>query len=228
MRKVEDSRYKSLYEKGVVGREQYDRFLTSASALDSTVQSNRAAVENAEAAVLAAKAALENSEATVKADRAAVENARIQLGYCFIYSPMEGRTGSLIVQKGNVVKADDAHLVVINQITPIYVTFSVPGNLPGSKNTWPRDQSRGFLQKKHRRKAPSPLGHRGQQHRRLAFGNPKQGGLWPPIRQCGSDTGDAVNVSLSCPRRSRPVSGDSILLLNRPFCRIAACRCGAA
>ena len=123
---VEASRYKSLYEKGVVGREQYDRFLTNASALDSTVQSNRAAVENAEASVLAAKAALENSEATVKADRAAVENAKIQLGYCFIHSPMEGRTGSLILQKGNVVKADDAHLVVINQITPIYVAFSVP------------------------------------------------------------------------------------------------------
>ena len=61
------------------------------------------------------------------ADRAAVERARLKLAYCTIRSPLDGRTGSLLVQQGNVVKAnDDGPLVVINHVDPIYVTFSVP------------------------------------------------------------------------------------------------------
>jgi multidrug efflux system membrane fusion protein len=61
--------------------------------------------------------------ATVKADEA----ARLQLEYCTIRSPLSGRTGSLLVHQGNLVKANDAQpLVVINQIRPIYVSFSVP------------------------------------------------------------------------------------------------------
>jgi multidrug efflux system membrane fusion protein len=91
-------RYESLIEKGVVARQQYDKFRTEADAL----------------------------EATVLADRAAVENVKIQLGYCFIRSPIDGRTGSLIVQQGNIIKAEDISLVVINQIVPIDVAFSVP------------------------------------------------------------------------------------------------------
>ena len=115
--RVELRRYESLIEKGVVARQQYDKFRTDAEALEATVRADRAAVENA--------------EATVLADKAAAENTKVQLGYCFIRSPIDGRTGSLIVQQGNIVKANDVNLVVINQITPIYVTFSVPEeNLP--------------------------------------------------------------------------------------------------
>jgi multidrug efflux system membrane fusion protein len=56
-----------------------------------------------------------------------VETAKIELGYCTIRSPIDGRTGSLLVQQGNLVKASDTQaLVVINQVQPIYVTFSVP------------------------------------------------------------------------------------------------------
>jgi len=95
-----------------VARQQYDKVRTDWEALVATVQANRAARANAEAAVLA--------------DRAAVENAKLQLGYCSIHSPMDGRTGSLIVQEGNIVKENDANLVVINQINPIFVSFSVP------------------------------------------------------------------------------------------------------
>ena len=91
-------RYESLIQKGVVPQQQYDKFRTDADAL----------------------------EATVLADRAAVENAKIQLGYCSIHSPIDGRTGSLIVQQGNHIKAEDISLVVINQIVPIDVAFSVP------------------------------------------------------------------------------------------------------
>jgi multidrug efflux system membrane fusion protein len=110
--RVELRRYESLIEKGVVARQQYDKFRTDAEALDATVRADRAAVENA--------------EATVLADKAAAENTKVQLSYCFIRSPIDGRTGSLIVQQGNIVKANDVNLVVINQVTPIYVTFSVP------------------------------------------------------------------------------------------------------
>ena len=91
-------RYEFLIQKGVVARQQYEKFRTDADAL----------------------------EATVLADRAAVENAKIQLGYCSIRSPIDGRTGSFIVQQGNIIKAEDINLVVINQIVPIDVGFSVP------------------------------------------------------------------------------------------------------
>jgi multidrug efflux system membrane fusion protein len=91
-------RYEFLIQKGVVARQQYEKFRTDSDAL----------------------------EATVLADRAAVENAKIQLGYCSIHSPIDGRTGSLIIQQGNIIKAEDINLVVINQIIPIYVAFSIP------------------------------------------------------------------------------------------------------
>jgi len=109
---VDEQRYETLLQKGVVAREQYDRFRTTSETLQATVRADRAALENAEAAV--------------RADKAAIEYAKIQLGYCSIYSPLNGRTGNLMVQQGNVVKANDVSLVVINQITPIYVSFALP------------------------------------------------------------------------------------------------------
>ena len=109
---VDAERYKLLFDKGVVARQQYDNFQTNAEALEATVRADRAAKVNAEAAVVA--------------DKAAVENAKLQLSYCSIRSPVDGRTGSLIVQEGNMIKDNDAIMVVINQITPIYVSFSVP------------------------------------------------------------------------------------------------------
>jgi len=110
--KADVDRYRMLFEKGVVARQQYDKFRTDWEALVATVEADRAAKANA--------------EATVLADRAALENAKLQLSYCSIHSPMEGRTGSLIVQEGNIIKENDANLVVINQINPICVSFSVP------------------------------------------------------------------------------------------------------
>jgi len=65
--------------------------------------------------------------AAVKADRAQVEYARVQLIYTKIYSPIDGRTGNLMLHRGTVVKANpDNPIITINQINPIYVTFSVP------------------------------------------------------------------------------------------------------
>ena len=63
----------------------------------------------------------------VKGDQALVDNARLNLDYCTIRSPIEGRTGSLVVYPGNLVKANDTGpLVVINQVLPIYVAYAVP------------------------------------------------------------------------------------------------------
>jgi Membrane-fusion protein len=55
-----------------------------------------------------------------------VVNARLQLGYCNIRSPIDGRIGRLEVNQGNIVKDIDTILVTINQTKPIYVTFSLP------------------------------------------------------------------------------------------------------
>jgi multidrug efflux system membrane fusion protein len=96
--RLDSERYLKLSQDGIASREQYDEARTNAEAL----------------------------EASVRADKAAVENAEVQLGYCTIRSPLDGRTGTLIVHPGNVVKANDLTLVVINQIRPVYVSFSVP------------------------------------------------------------------------------------------------------
>jgi multidrug efflux system membrane fusion protein len=95
---AQSERYEKLYKDGIVSKEQYDTFRTNADAL----------------------------AAAVRADQAAIEKAKIDLDYCTIHSPMEGRTGSLLVHPGNLVKSNDTILVVINQISPIYVSFSVP------------------------------------------------------------------------------------------------------
>ena len=92
-------RYAELVKKEYVSREQYDQVRANANAL----------------------------EAAVEADRAAVETTKVQLSYCYIYSTLDGRVGSLLVNEGNLVRVNDATpLVIINQINPIYVTFSLP------------------------------------------------------------------------------------------------------
>jgi multidrug efflux system membrane fusion protein len=65
-------------------------------------------------------------EASIKGDEAQVDLARLRLGYTQIRSPIDGRAGSVLVTAGNLVKANDATLVVVNQTRPIYAAFSVP------------------------------------------------------------------------------------------------------
>ncbi len=92
-------RYAELVKKQYVSQEQYDQIRANADA----------------------------AEAVVQADQAAVENAKVQLSYCYIFSPIDGQVGTLLVNEGNLVRVNDGTpLVVINQVTPIYVTFSVP------------------------------------------------------------------------------------------------------
>jgi len=98
-------RYQRLYQAGVTAKEQLD-----------TMQANAAA-----------------QAAAVHADEAAVESARLQLEYCKIYAPTDGRTGALQVFPGNIVKQNDVPvLIVINQVNPIYVDFSVPEQYLGT------------------------------------------------------------------------------------------------
>lgn len=73
-----------------------------------------------------ARADVEMLKATLAGDQAAVNNARLQLGYCRITAPINGRVGTLLVNVGNIVKDNDTLLAVINQTRPIYVDFSVP------------------------------------------------------------------------------------------------------
>jgi len=94
----EAQRQKELLAGGLSSQDTYDQAQTQADALAATVQ----------------------------ADEAACENVRIQLDYCRIRSPIDGRTGNQLVDKGNLIKANDTTLLTINQVKPIHVSFAVP------------------------------------------------------------------------------------------------------
>ncbi len=69
----------------------------------------------------------QTAAATVAADEAAVRSVRLSLDYCTIRSPLTGYAGKVMIQQGNLVKANDTTpLVVVNQVQPINATFSVP------------------------------------------------------------------------------------------------------
>jgi membrane fusion protein, multidrug efflux system len=108
-------RFQELADRGIATKEQVDTARTSMTALN----------------------------ATVNADRAALENAQVQLQYATITATISGRTGALQVHEGNLVRANDqTPLVVINQIAPISVTFAIPeARLPELK----RYMARGAL-----------------------------------------------------------------------------------
>lgn len=97
-------RYQELLDKNFISKEAYAQIRTNA----------------------------ETAEATAKASQAALENSRLNLEYCTIYSPLDGYVGKVLLQAGNMVRANDVNpLVVINQVRPIYVNFAVPEqNLP--------------------------------------------------------------------------------------------------
>lgn len=78
------------------------------------------------------RAQVEALQATVQADEAQIQSARVQLDYTRIVAPLSGRTGALLVDPGNLVRATDAQgLVVINQVDPIAVSFTVPDTAYG-------------------------------------------------------------------------------------------------
>jgi multidrug efflux system membrane fusion protein len=93
----DDDRYKKLADMGYVSRSQADQFHATAQA----------------------------QTATVAADQAALRSAEVSLGFTAIRAPISGRTGSLLVRRGNNVSPGGGPLVVINQISPVLVRFPV-------------------------------------------------------------------------------------------------------
>jgi len=126
---VSEGRYRDLLKRELIAQEQYDQIRTTAEALAATVRSDEADIASAEETVRADEAAVRSAEEIVKADAALVDNARVQVGYTTIRSPIDGRAGSLQLNQGNVVRAsgtNDSTLLVINQVQPVYVSFTVP------------------------------------------------------------------------------------------------------
>ncbi|MBU1626354.1 efflux RND transporter periplasmic adaptor subunit [bacterium] len=98
LRKVE--RYNAVVGNGGVSEQEHDQILANAEGL----------------------------KALMKSDEASLEMAKLNLDYCYIKSPIDGRTGELKVHAGNIIKNNDTEnpMLIINQIKPIYVTFAVP------------------------------------------------------------------------------------------------------
>ena len=147
-----------------------------------------------------------------QADRAAVENAKVQLQYATIMAPMSGRTGALMVHEGNLVRANDTTpLVVINQISPIYVSFGIPeGQLPDLKRymaqgsvaveaTPPGEtttsQGPHYLHRQRRRSDDRPNQGQGVVSERRS---PSLAGA---VRQRDADAEGRIQTRLSCRRR---------------------------
>jgi membrane fusion protein, multidrug efflux system len=87
------------------------------------------------ALVKADKANIESTKAQLVAQEAAVETARVQLDYCVIKSPIDGRTGNLSVKVGSLITANQLEMITISRIQPVYVTFAVPAtHLPTIKS----------------------------------------------------------------------------------------------
>jgi len=93
----EAKRYAFLFGKGAVSKSEADKYLTEAALYS----------------------------ANVKSDRAEVEDARLNLAYCSITAPFDGRTSAYGVNLGTIVRPNDTSLTTLNQITPVYVRFSV-------------------------------------------------------------------------------------------------------
>ena len=78
------------------------------------------------------RALVQQLEAAIQGDQAAIDNATVQLGYTTLTSPIAGRTGVRLVDKGNIVRTTDSTgLVVITQLQPISVIFALPQDVLG-------------------------------------------------------------------------------------------------
>ena len=97
------NRYEPVAQKGFISADQMQQYRTAYSA----------------------------AAANVKVDQANVEAAKLTLGFTEIHAPFAGRAGRILVQAGNLVKANDTTLLTINQLKPIFVSFALPGQQVG-------------------------------------------------------------------------------------------------
>src|SRR4026207_314256 len=113
-------RYKTLVEQGVVASEQYQQLRADYDTLHANTE--------------AARAALRSADETMRVDNAAIDTAKVQLSYCYIHSPIDGRAGQRLVDIGNVVNPGGSSntesgavstntLLVIERLDPIYADF---------------------------------------------------------------------------------------------------------
>ena len=118
-------RYRLLVEQGVVPREQYQQLRADYDSLKANTEAARAAVRSA--------------DETIKVDQAAIETTKVQLSYCYIHSPIDGRAGQRLVDLGNVVNPGGSSntesgavstntLLVIERLDPIYADFTISQN----------------------------------------------------------------------------------------------------
>jgi len=119
-------RYSTLVEQGVVAREQYEQIRVDYDTLKANSEAARAAVRSA--------------DETIKVDNAAIDNTKVQLSYCYIHSPIDGRAGQRLVDIGNVVNpggpsnsesnsgVSNNALLVIERLDPIYADFTISQN----------------------------------------------------------------------------------------------------
>ena len=119
-------RYRTLVEQGVVPREQYQQLRADYDTLQANTEAARAAVRSA--------------DETTKVDNAAIETAKVQLSYCYIHSPIDGRAGQRLVDIGNVVnpgsgggnssssETPNNALLIIERLDPIYADFTISQN----------------------------------------------------------------------------------------------------
>jgi membrane fusion protein, multidrug efflux system len=118
-------RYRTLVEQGVVAREQYEQIRVDYDTLKANSEAARAAVRSA--------------DETIKVDNAAIDTAKVQLSYCYIHSPIDGRAGQRLVDLGNVVNPGGGSsessagipsnaLLVIERLDPIYADFTISQN----------------------------------------------------------------------------------------------------
>jgi membrane fusion protein, multidrug efflux system len=110
--RAQSGRYDSLTQKGLIARDSAEQIKAQAGASQESIRADEAAIESA--------------HANINGDLNALESAKLQLSYCTIYAPIDGRTGAVMLKAGNLVKAADVPMVVINQLNPIYVNFTVP------------------------------------------------------------------------------------------------------
>jgi multidrug efflux system membrane fusion protein len=113
---IEKRRYEQLVETGVVSRQQYDQVRTDSEALNATVSADVAAIRSAQQAM--------------KVDEASIASAQVQLAYCYIRSPIDGRAGQRLVDVGNVVNPGNmgqkTSMLLIQRVDPIYADFTIP------------------------------------------------------------------------------------------------------
>jgi multidrug efflux system membrane fusion protein len=110
--RAQAKRYTTMVAEGVISPEQADQILANATALDEAVKADEAAIGTA--------------QASIRSDEASIRSAKVQLSFCYVNSPIDGRTGSLLIHEGAIVKANDTSMLTVNQLNPIYVSFAVP------------------------------------------------------------------------------------------------------